>query len=181
MRIGNIEISDEALRVTCRKWKIRKLELFGSARTGQLRPDSDIDLLAEFEADEQWSLMDLVHAQEEFTLLFGRKVDLVDRGNLLRSTNWIRRDAILNSAEVVYGPLSSVCRFLDMVQAIERAWKLSTGLSEAEFLRDERATRSSSWEKPRAAWIAGSREPTPISRGQASSECATAWSMATKT
>ena len=103
MRIGDMEISDEALQATCRKWKIRRLEIFGSARSGRLRPDSDIDLLAEFEADEQWSLMDLARAQEEFSLLFGRKVDLVDRMSLQRSTNWIRREAILNSTEVVYG------------------------------------------------------------------------------
>lgn len=102
MRIGDMEVSDVALREICRKWKIRRLGLFGSARTGKLGPDSDIDLLAEFEADEQWSLMDLARAQEEFSLLLGRKVDLVDRKNLERSANVIRRDAILNSSEVVY-------------------------------------------------------------------------------
>jgi len=102
MRIGDLEIPDKALRAICHKWKIRRLELFGSARTGRLRPDSDIDLMAEFEADEQWSLMDLARAQEEFSLLLGRNVDLVDRANLERSANWIRRDAILSSTEVVY-------------------------------------------------------------------------------
>lgn len=103
MRIENKEISPEAIDALCRKWKIRRLELFGSARTGQLRPDSDIDLLAEFEPDERWSLMDLARAEEEFAFLFGRGVDLVDRNNLERSANWIRRDAILRSTEVVYG------------------------------------------------------------------------------
>ena len=102
MRIGDIEVSDEALRDMCRKWKIRRLELFGSARSGRLGPSSDIDFLAEFDADEQWSLMDLARAQEEFSTLLGRRVDLVDRKNLERSANLIRRDAILNSAEVVY-------------------------------------------------------------------------------
>ena len=102
MRIGDIEVSDEALREMCRKWKIRRLELFGSARSGRLGPNSDIDFLAEFDADEQWSLMDLARAQEEFSTLLGRKVDLVDRKNLERSANVIRRDAILNSTEVVY-------------------------------------------------------------------------------
>lgn len=103
MRIENREISTDALSALCRKWRIRRLEMFGSARTGQLRPDSDIDLLAEFEADERWSLMDLVRAEQEFSLLFGRKVDLVDRQSLQKSANWIRRDAILRSTEVVYG------------------------------------------------------------------------------
>jgi uncharacterized protein len=102
MRIGDIEISDEALREICRKWKIRRLELFGSALYGRLGSNSDIDFLAEFEADEQWSLMDLARAQEDFSMLLGRKVDLVDRKNLERSANLIRRDAILNSTEVVY-------------------------------------------------------------------------------
>jgi predicted nucleotidyltransferase len=78
------------------------LEIFGSAKTGRLGPDSDIDLLADFEADEQWSLMDLVRAEEEFSSLLRRKVDLVDRKNLERSANTIRRNAILNSTEVVY-------------------------------------------------------------------------------
>jgi uncharacterized protein len=104
MRIGDIEVQDSAVATLCRKWKIRRLELFGSARTGQLGPDSDIDLLAEFEEAEQWSLMDLARAEQEFSLLFGREVDLVDRKNLQRSTNWIRRNAILSSAEAIYGP-----------------------------------------------------------------------------
>lgn len=102
MKIGDLEIPDEALGAMCRKWKIRRLELFGSARAGRLRTDSDVDLLAEFEPDEHWSLMDLARADEEFSVLLGRKVDLVDRMNLQRSANWIRRDAILESTEVIY-------------------------------------------------------------------------------
>jgi predicted nucleotidyltransferase len=102
MRIGDMEIADGALQSMCHKWKIRRLELFGSARTGRLGPDSDIDLLAEFEEDEEWSLMDLARAEEELSLLLGRQVDLVDRKNLERSANSIRRDAILTSTEVVY-------------------------------------------------------------------------------
>jgi len=103
MRTGNKEISHEALRPICTKWKIRRLQLFGSARTGQLHSDSDIDLLAEFEPDEQWSLMDLARAEEEFSSLLGRTVDLVDRTGLERSANSIRREAILRSTQVVYG------------------------------------------------------------------------------
>ncbi|MFH1113948.1 MAG: nucleotidyltransferase domain-containing protein [Pseudomonadota bacterium] len=103
MKIGDREVPDHALRKLCRKWKITRLELFGSARTGMLGPESDIDLLARFDPDEQWSLMDLARAEEEFSRLFGRKVDLVDRKNLERSDNVVRRDEILGSAEVVYG------------------------------------------------------------------------------
>lgn len=102
MRIGDLEVSEQALRQLCRNWKISRLEIFGSALTGQLRPDSDIDLLVEFEPDEQWSLMDLARAEEDFSLLFGRRADLVVRKSLERSVNWIRREAILSSTEMVY-------------------------------------------------------------------------------
>jgi predicted nucleotidyltransferase len=96
------EISNRDLAELCRKWHINNLALFGSALSGQLRPDSDIDLLAEFEPGEKWSLMDLARAETEFAGLFGRHVDLVDKSGLQRSSNWIRRDAILKSAEVIF-------------------------------------------------------------------------------
>jgi uncharacterized protein len=102
MRVADVTISEEGLAALCRKWKIRRLELFGSAARGELQADSDIDLLADFEPDERWSLMDLVRAQEEFAGLFGRAVDLVDRANLERSENWIRRKAILESTRPLY-------------------------------------------------------------------------------
>lgn len=104
MKIGEIEVTQEALQTLCRKWKIRRLEVFGSVRTEVFNPSSDIDFLAEFEPDEQWSLLDLARAEEEFAQLLGRQVDLVDRKNLERSANPIRRAAILDSAEVVYAP-----------------------------------------------------------------------------
>jgi uncharacterized protein len=102
MRIGDREVTDESVETLCRKWMIRNLHVFGSAQAGRPGPDSDIDLLAEFESGERWSLMDLVEAQQEFSDLLGRDVDLVDRDNLRRSRNQIRRDAILNSAELIY-------------------------------------------------------------------------------
>ena len=102
MTIKNMEVSDQELGSLCHKWRIRRISLFGSALKGDLRLDSDIDLLVEFESGEQWSLMDLVRAQEEFTQLFGRRVDLVEKKNVERSSNWIRRNSILNSAEVIY-------------------------------------------------------------------------------
>ncbi len=62
----------------------------------------DIDLLPELGSGEQWSLMDLARVEEESSLLVGRKADLVDGKYLERSANGCRRDAILNSLEVVY-------------------------------------------------------------------------------
>jgi len=46
-----VSIDDERLQVFCSAHGIRRLGLFGSALRGQLRPDSDIDLLVEFEPE----------------------------------------------------------------------------------------------------------------------------------
>lgn len=102
MMIGIREVPNEEIGALCRKWRINRLSVFGSGLSGPLRPDSDIDLLVEFEPDEEWSLMDLVRAEAEFAGVFGRRVDLVDKSSLQRSSNWIRRDEILKTAEEIY-------------------------------------------------------------------------------
>ena len=86
----------------CRRWKIAELALFGSALRSDFKPDSDVDLLVTFEAGAGWSLMDHVCIQDELADLLGRKADLVSRGGIERSRNYIRRKAILDSAEVIY-------------------------------------------------------------------------------
>ena len=83
----------------CKKNRIRKLSLFGSALKGKLRKDSDIDLLVEFQSGEAPSLPDLARMEKELsTLLDGRKVDL-------RTPNELSpyfRDEVLSSASVQY-------------------------------------------------------------------------------
>ena len=55
MKIALREISVVDLGALWLKWRIRRLVLFGSALSGQLGPESDIDLLAAFEPEEQWA------------------------------------------------------------------------------------------------------------------------------
>jgi len=86
----------------CRKWKVRELALFGSSLRDDFRADSDVDLLVTFTSDAEWSLLDHIRMEEELTDMIGRKVDLVSRRAVERSANHIRRQAILNSARVVY-------------------------------------------------------------------------------
>jgi len=52
-----------------------------------------------FEPDADWSLLDHVAMEEELSGIVGRKVDLVSQRAIERSSNWIRRKAILESAE----------------------------------------------------------------------------------
>jgi len=86
----------------CRKWKITQLALFGSILREDFGPDSDVDVLVSFAPDADWGLFDHVAMEQELSALLGRKVDLVTRRAVERSTNRIRREAILASAEVVY-------------------------------------------------------------------------------
>jgi len=87
----------------CQRWKIIELALFGSVLRDDFRPDnSDIDVLVSFAQDAHWTLFDLVDMEEDIQKIFQRKVDLVSRRGIERSQNHLRRQAILNSAKVIY-------------------------------------------------------------------------------
>jgi predicted nucleotidyltransferase len=85
-----------------RRWRVIELALFGSALTDSFGPQSDVDILVTFAPGAEWSLLDHVQMQEQLTRLFGRPVDLVTKKAVMRSANWLRRQAILNSAQVIY-------------------------------------------------------------------------------
>ena len=94
-----IQLPLEKIADFCKKNRIRKLSLFGSALKGKLRKDSDIDLLVEFQPGETPSLLDLARMERELsTLLDGRKVDLRTPNELSRYF----RDEVLSSASVQY-------------------------------------------------------------------------------
>jgi len=99
---ATIPIEHEKIAAFCQRWKIVELCLFGSVLRDDFRPDSDVDVLATFTPEAEWSLFDHVAMEEELSAIFGRKVDLVSRRAIERSANWIRRQAILGSAEPCY-------------------------------------------------------------------------------
>jgi uncharacterized protein len=82
----------------CRRYHVRELMLFGSALRDDFRPDSDFDLLVEFEPDAPIGLIELGNMEGDLEDLFGRKVDLVPKQGLKP----LIRDNVLNSAEPVY-------------------------------------------------------------------------------
>ena len=86
----------------CLRWKIRELAVFGSFLRDDFRPDSDLDFLYTFAGSVDWTLFDLVTMNQELAAIVGRPVDLVERKSIERSENWIRRRAILSTAEVIY-------------------------------------------------------------------------------
>lgn len=97
-----LALPPEPLAAFCERWQIRELALFGSVLHEPWGPDSDVDLLVTFEPEADWSLLDHIQMEEELSVLLGRPVDLVTRRAIERSDNWIRRHAILDTAEVVY-------------------------------------------------------------------------------
>lgn len=92
-----IEIDKDKLRDFCQRWKIAEFFFFGSILREDFRPDSDVDVLVEFEKDAGWSLFDIVHAQDELAAIFGRKVDLGEKSAVEKAENPFRREAILSS------------------------------------------------------------------------------------
>ncbi|MGE5611010.1 MAG: nucleotidyltransferase family protein [Bacillota bacterium] len=97
-----LQLPSPALAEFCQRWKIAKLELFGSALGISFRPDSDVDFLVTFSPDARWSLLDLARAAEELGHLIGHPVDLVERPGVEQSDNWIRRREILSTARPLY-------------------------------------------------------------------------------
>lgn len=89
----------ERIEAFCRKWKITEFSLFGSVLREDFRPDSDVDVLVEFEPDCGWSLYDVVDMKDELRQMFGREVDFVMKGGL---RNPFRRYEILTTRKILY-------------------------------------------------------------------------------
>ena len=97
-----ISLDREKIRVFCQKWKIVEFSLFGSVLTNEFRPDSDVDVLVTFAKDAKWKLWDIDEAEQELANIIGRSVDLVERVSVERSSNYLRRNHILNHARPFY-------------------------------------------------------------------------------
>jgi predicted nucleotidyltransferase len=96
---AQIVIPYEEIAAFCVRHHIHKLSLFGSVLRDDFRPDSDIDVLVEFEPGHVPGFFGLCAMQEELSALFGgRTVDLITPKFL----NWCIRDRVLAEAEVIY-------------------------------------------------------------------------------
>ena len=82
----------------CRRHHIRWLAVFGSALRDDFRPDSDVDILVEFEPGHVPGLFSMARLERELSALLGRKVDLRTPEDLSRYF----REEVLKEAEVQY-------------------------------------------------------------------------------
>jgi predicted nucleotidyltransferase len=96
---ARLPIEPDTLAALCKRYRIRKLSLFGSQLKGTARPDGDIDLLVEFEPGADITLFDMARIEIELSnLLGGRKVDLRTAEDLSRHF----RDEVVRTAEPQY-------------------------------------------------------------------------------
>lgn len=97
--MGHIHVDRERLATFCRRHHIRRLALFGSALRGELRSDSDVNVLVEFEPEHVPGLFGIARLERELSAVFGgRKVDLRTPEDLSR---YFRADVIAE-AELQY-------------------------------------------------------------------------------
>lgn len=96
------QIPKSKIAAFCKRWKITEFSIFGSALSASFRPDSDVDVLIAFAPEAKVSLFELVQMQEELRQIFGREVDLITKDGLERSRNYLRKKAILETAQVIH-------------------------------------------------------------------------------
>ncbi|MEK6633760.1 MAG: nucleotidyltransferase family protein [Nitrospirota bacterium] len=96
---ARLGIRIEAIADFCRRHGIRELAFFGSVLRDDFRPDSDVDVLVDFEAQATPSLFDFVEIKEELSRMVGRPIDLVGKSGL---RNPFRRHEILTTRQVIF-------------------------------------------------------------------------------
>ena len=95
---AQIAIDQRAIAHFCHRHHIRKLALFGSVLRSDFRPDSDVDVLVEFEPGYPVGLIHLAGMEIELSQIVGRKADLRTAADLSRYF----RQEVIDLAEVQY-------------------------------------------------------------------------------
>ena len=102
--LGDTQVDQTSMADLCRQYQVRELSLFGSAARGDMRPDSDIDLLVDFLPGSDIDLVDYTGFMLDLSRLIGRKVDLVSKNGLKP----LIRASVLEEARLLYFDPSSV-------------------------------------------------------------------------
>ena len=99
-KAARLRIPKKEIAALCRKYGVKKLSVFGSAARGGMNPESDVDLMLEFDPASKTSLWDYPAMQDDFSALFDhRKVEFASP-EILR--NPFRRKTILPDLKTLY-------------------------------------------------------------------------------
>lgn len=102
--LSRLAVSEEDLQAFCRKHNIRKLGFFGSARGDRFGPESDVDVLVEFEPEQRIGLLGLAGLELELSELLGRKADLRTAPDLSR---YFREEVVRENTDLAYARIAS--------------------------------------------------------------------------
>ena len=95
---ARIQIPHDRIATICRHYHISRLALFGSVLRDDFRPDSDVDVLVEFDPEHIPGLLGMARIERELTNALGRKVDLRTPADLSRYF----RELVMDEAEIQY-------------------------------------------------------------------------------
>lgn len=96
--LGDAQVDAGELAELCQRYGVTELSLFGSAVRGEIGPNSDIDVLVEFDPAARIGIVKFESLVEGLEAMVGRKVDLVTKRGL---KPWVRPE-VLREARVVY-------------------------------------------------------------------------------
>jgi len=98
--LGRLDVTPSDIAAFCRRWHVKELAVFGSAARGDMRPDSDVDVMVEFGPDRsRRGIFDLGAMQQELVDIFRRDVDLITKGPI---ENPFKRASIMRDLTVLY-------------------------------------------------------------------------------
>lgn len=100
--ISRLGLSPDQVAEFGQRWQVKELALFGSVLRSDFRADSDIDMLISYRSEANHGLLARVRMKHELEALCGREVDLVTKKSIEQSQNVLRRQTILESAQVIY-------------------------------------------------------------------------------
>jgi predicted nucleotidyltransferase len=98
LELGSTHVDGALLGEVCRRYGVKELSLFGSAVRGEMRPESDIDIMVEFEPGVRIGLIKFESLASELESLARRRVDLVTKRGM---KPWVRT-RVLKDARVIY-------------------------------------------------------------------------------
>ncbi len=102
MKVKNIDIPLEKIKAFCTGWQVIEFALFGSVLRDDFSSDSDIDIMVKFDINAHPTFTTLEDMEIELETIFNRKVDLITREGIETSRNYLRRQEILTSAQIIY-------------------------------------------------------------------------------
>ncbi|WP_107671093.1 nucleotidyltransferase family protein [Cyanothece sp. BG0011] len=97
LKLSKVDITD-----ICEQWNIKKLSLFGSILRDDFNENSDIDLLIQFNPDARQGLLTLARLKHHLEDMTQRSVDVVVQESIENSENWIRKQEIFKTAQIIY-------------------------------------------------------------------------------